>query len=71
MGEVLIGEGPVLLEVDQAGVARVRLNRPEAANGMNVELLRALHEAIMRCHGDPRVRVVVLSGVGKNFCAGR
>ncbi|HEX4255838.1 MAG TPA: enoyl-CoA hydratase-related protein [Streptosporangiaceae bacterium] len=70
MGEVLIGEGPVLLEVDQAGVARVRLNRPEAANGMNVELLRALHEAIMRCHGDPRVRVVVLSGAGKNFCAG-
>ena len=51
MGEVLIGEGPVLLEVDQAGVARVRLNRPEAANGMNVELLRALHEAIMRWHG--------------------
>jgi 2-(1,2-epoxy-1,2-dihydrophenyl)acetyl-CoA isomerase len=70
VGEVLIGEGPVLLEIDQAGVARVRLNRPEAANGMNVELLRALHEAIMRCHGDPRVRVVVLSGTGKNFCAG-
>jgi 2-(1,2-epoxy-1,2-dihydrophenyl)acetyl-CoA isomerase len=70
VGEVLIGEGPVLLEVDQAGVARVRLNRPEAANGMDVELLRALHEAIMRCHGDPRVRVVVLSGAGKNFCAG-
>ena len=70
VGEVLIGEGPVLLEVDQAGVARLRLNRPGAANGMNVELLRALHEAIMRCHGDPRVRVVVLSGAGKNFCAG-
>src|SRR6201995_5776821 len=37
---------------------------------MNVELLRALHEAIMRCHGDERVRVVVLSGAGKHFCAG-
>ena len=70
MGEVLIGAGPVLLEVDEAGVARVRLNRPEAANGMNVELLRALHEVIVRCHGDERVRVVVLSGAGKHFCAG-
>jgi 2-(1,2-epoxy-1,2-dihydrophenyl)acetyl-CoA isomerase len=70
VGEVLIGEGPVLLELEPAGVARVRMNRPEAANGMNVELLRGLHEAIMRCHGDPRVRVVVLSGAGKNFCAG-
>src|ERR1700760_220912 len=70
VAEVLIGEGPVLLELEPAGVARVRMNRPEAANGMNVELLRGLHEAIMRCHGDPRVRVVVLSGAGKNFCAG-
>jgi len=70
VGEVLIGDGPVLLELEPAGVARVRMNRPEAANGMNVELLRGLHEAIMRCHGDPRVRVVVLSGAGKNFCAG-
>jgi enoyl-CoA hydratase/carnithine racemase len=68
--EVLIGEGPVLLEINKVGVERVRLNRPGAAGGMNVELLRALHEAIMRCHGDPRVRVVVLSGAGKNFCAG-
>src|SRR6202000_1230724 len=64
-----IGDGPVLLEIE-AGVARIRLNRPEAANGMNVWLLRALHEAIMWCHGDSRVRVVVLSGAGKNFCAG-
>ena len=70
MGDVVIGEGPVRLELDPAGVARIRLNRPDAANGMNVELLRALHEAIMWCHGDPRVRVVVLSGAGKNFCAG-
>src|SRR6201992_2063214 len=70
MGEALIGAGPVLLELDQAGIARVRLNRPEAASGMNGELLRALHDAIMRCHGDPRVRVLVLSGAGKNFCAG-
>jgi hypothetical protein len=29
---------------------------------MNVELLQALHAAILRCHGDPAVRVVVLSG---------
>lgn len=70
MGEALIGDGPVLLELDQTGVARVRLNRPEAANGMNVELLQALHGAMMRCHGDERVRVVVLSGAGKHFCAG-
>jgi 2-(1,2-epoxy-1,2-dihydrophenyl)acetyl-CoA isomerase len=68
--DVLIGDGPVRLNLDKAGVARIRLNRPDAANGMNVELLQALHEVIVRCHGDERVRVVVLSGAGKHFCAG-
>lgn len=70
MSEPLIESGLVLLDLDPDGVARLRLNRAEAANGMNVEFLRALHEAILRCHRDPRVRVVLLSGEGRNFCAG-
>jgi 2-(1,2-epoxy-1,2-dihydrophenyl)acetyl-CoA isomerase len=68
-GETLIGSGPVLLDLDE-GVARVRLNRPDAANGMNVPLLEALHGATLRCLGEPRIRSVLLSGEGKNFCAG-
>ena len=34
----------------------MRLNRPEALNGLDVPLLRALYDAIMRCHGEPRAR---------------
>ncbi|CDO90371.1 enoyl-CoA hydratase [Mycobacterium triplex] len=60
---------PVALDV-AAGVARLRLNRPEASNGMNVEFLKALHEAALTCHADPAVRVVLLTGEGRNFCAG-
>lgn len=67
--EALIGSGPVLLDLD-GGVGRLRLNRPDAANGMNVPLLEALHGAALRCLGEPRVRAVLLSGEGKNFCAG-
>ncbi|MFE2996907.1 enoyl-CoA hydratase/isomerase family protein [Nocardia sp. NPDC059246] len=70
MTEVLIGSGPVLLDLDKDGVASLRLNRPDAANGMDVELLQALHAAIMRCHGEPAVRVLILSGEGPHFCAG-
>ncbi len=70
MTTTLIGEGPVLLDLEAEGIARLRLNRPAAANGMNVEFLQALHAAIMRCHGEPAVRVVVLSAEGRNFCAG-
>src|SRR6202140_1065011 len=61
---------PVALDVDDDGIARLRLNRPEASNGLNVELLKALHEAILRCHADPNARVVLLTGEGRNFCAG-
>ena len=68
--ECLIGEGPVLLELAADGIAHLRLNRPEASNGLNMELLKALHEALMQIHGDSRVRVVLLTGAGKHFCAG-
>jgi 2-(1,2-epoxy-1,2-dihydrophenyl)acetyl-CoA isomerase len=70
MTETLIDAGPVLLDLHAGGTARLRLNRPEASNGMNVELLRALHDAILICHGTPEIRVVVLSGEGRHFCAG-
>ena len=65
----MIDSGPVLLDLE-GGVARVRLNRPEASNGLDVPLLQALDDALMQCHGDPRVRAVLLSGEGPHFCAG-
>jgi 2-(1,2-epoxy-1,2-dihydrophenyl)acetyl-CoA isomerase len=65
----LISEGPVLLDVGD-GIARLRLNRPDASNSVDVPLLQALHQAILTCHAEPTVRVVVLSGEGRNFCAG-
>jgi 2-(1,2-epoxy-1,2-dihydrophenyl)acetyl-CoA isomerase len=67
--EEWMAEGPVLLNYGKH-VATLTLNRPEASNGMNIALMRALHEAVMRCHADPRVRVVHLRGNGPNFCAG-
>lgn len=65
----MIDQGPVLLHLNE-GVAHLRLNRPEQSNGMNAELLKALGDAIMMCHGEPLVRAVLLTGEGKNFCAG-
>ena len=67
---VLQGDGPVLLTLHADGVAHVRLNRAESANGLNTELLKALHEVLMQVHGDGRVRSVLITGAGKNFCAG-
>jgi len=67
--QIWIGEGPVLLDYAD-GIATLTLNRPTASNGMNIELMQALHRAVMRCHREPAVRVVHLCGAGRNFCAG-
>jgi 2-(1,2-epoxy-1,2-dihydrophenyl)acetyl-CoA isomerase len=69
MAETLIDAGPVLLDHDD-GVAHVRLNRPEASNGLHVPMLRALYDALMVVHGDRRTRAVLMTGEGPNFCAG-
>lgn len=60
---------PVLYAVEE-GLARIRLNRPASANAMTIELLRALCDAIMRCHAEPGLRAVLLTGEGANFCGG-
>ena len=67
---VLSASGPVLADLHADGVAHVRLNRPDSANGLNIELLAELQRVIMLLHGEDRLRVVLLTGEGPNFCAG-
>ena len=52
------------------GVADLRLNRPDRANAMNVDMWQELREAARAADAAPEVRVVVLRGEGKHFCAG-
>jgi len=59
----------VLVERD-GGVVTLTLNRPDVRNAMTVELTDAFTEAVDALRGDPGVRVVVLTGAGKAFCAG-
>ena len=54
----------------EAGIARLRLTRPGAANAINAELAADLHRAAVSLRWDPTVRAVVLSGEGKVFCGG-
>ena len=54
----------------QDGVAVITLNRPEAYNTMNAAIIDGLGEAYQRCDEDDEVRVVVVTGAGKAFCAG-
>lgn len=51
-------------------VATLVLNRPERLNALNLELGAELEAALKQVAGDSAVRVVVLTGAGRGFCAG-
>jgi enoyl-CoA hydratase/carnithine racemase len=51
-------------------VADVRFNRPEKYNALSFDMIDAMVNAINRLDKEPGVRVVVISGEGKSFCAG-
>ncbi len=51
-------------------VAHITLNRPDAANGIDLELASEIRHAARRCANDRDVRAVLLSGAGRMFCAG-
>ncbi|MGZ3871119.1 MAG: enoyl-CoA hydratase-related protein [Bacteriovorax sp.] len=58
------------LQIDSRGVALVTLNRPELHNAFNDELINELIECFNELEKNEAVRLVVLTGEGKSFCAG-
>lgn len=60
---------PVLVE-RHGPVLLLRLNRPQARNALNAELVAGLHAALQAAMGDETVRCVVLGGAGRVFSAG-
>ena len=61
---------PYVLRSDQGGVATLTLNRGERMNPLSTAMLAALQEELDRLADDDAVKVVVLAGAGKHFCAG-
>ena len=59
-----------LIETFEDGIATLTFNRPEARNALTPELIQALSAIAPRLALDPKVRAVVITGVGGAFCAG-
>ena len=59
----------LLVEIDR-GVALVTLNRPEQLNAFNRQMTTELYDALSAFDADESVRVVVVTGAGRAFCAG-
>ncbi len=51
-------------------VAHLTLNRPDAANALNLAMAAELRHAARRCANDASIRAALVSGAGKLFCAG-
>jgi enoyl-CoA hydratase/carnithine racemase len=59
----------VLYEVSE-GIATLTLNRPDRLNTISGPMLNQLTALLVQANEDPEVRVVILTGAGKHFCAG-
>ena len=59
-----------LLSSLESGILTLTLNRPDKRNALNADLIEALHQALERADLDAGVRVVLLRGAGRDFCAG-
>ena len=60
----------ILSQIDADGNATVMLNRPDVHNAFDPEMVDALAQALKQLEANPAVRAVVVTGAGKNFCAG-
>jgi methylglutaconyl-CoA hydratase len=59
----------VLFSVDQS-IARITLNRPDKRNALNDELVSEFKDALKAAAQNETVRVVLVTGAGKDFCSG-
>ena len=66
----VVSEDAVRYEATSTGVAILTLNRPERLNAWGPDIAAGLYAGIDRAEQDPAVRVIVVTGRGKGFCAG-
>ena len=62
--------GEVVLYEVAEGIAQITLNRPEALNAWTPGLGSAYFDRLEEADADERVRVIIVTGAGRGFCAG-
>jgi enoyl-CoA hydratase len=70
VGDPTAGAQAVLLVEDIGPVRRLTMNRPDALNALNGELLEAMSDAVRAAGHDDSGSVVIVRGAGRAFCAG-
>jgi enoyl-CoA hydratase/carnithine racemase len=65
-----VADEPLVLRTDDGPVTTLTLNRPRQFNALSSAMIAALQDQLDAVGADPAVRVVVIAGAGKAFCAG-
>ena len=60
----------MIYETPEPGIARIVMNRPEAANAQDTQFLYELNDAFDRAARDDSVKVIILAANGKHFSSG-
>jgi methylglutaconyl-CoA hydratase len=63
-------DSSVVLYRVEGSIALITLNRPEKRNALNDEVVAGIKSALKKATSDQGIRVVVLTGAGKDFCSG-
>ena len=66
----VVTDEAVLYETTETGVAILTFNRPKRLNSWGPDISAGFYACVDRAQADPAVRVIVLTGAGKGFCAG-
>ena len=52
-------------------IAEIKLNRPDVLNSFNFQMADEVLHALEKCNNDQNIRAIILSGIGRAFCAGQ
>lgn len=63
-------KAPMVMLYHKGKLGKIVLNRPETHNAFNPQLIQELQQAFQKFEENPQIRVVLLTGSGKSFCAG-
>ena len=53
------------------GISTIKLNQPDSLNSFTTQMLFELKEALLKAENNPNIRVIILTGAGRAFCAGQ
>ena len=60
----------ILVDLPSDGVSRITLNRPESRNALNNKIRGEIFTQLEKNDGDGAIKVTIIRGAGKAFCAG-